>query len=145
MKRCLAVGVFDLFHYGHLRLFKQIKQKEKNSKLIVAIQKDAFVFKYKPQIKLFYNENQRKEILNSIKEIDELIFYTEVNEIVKEVEFDIFCVGEDQVHKGFEEAILYCKSKNKKILRIKRTPHISSSDIREYLNHQKYNSNEIWG
>ncbi len=143
-KRYFTVGVFDLFHYGHLCLFKKIKAREKDAKLIVALQKDEFVLKYKPEVKLFYNEIQRKELLSSIKEIDELHFYTEVSSIVKELEFDVFCVGEDQNHQGFKEACLYVKSKNKEILRLKRTPNISSSDIRAYLNGQNIDF-KFWG
>lgn len=135
MKRYLVVGVFDLFHYGHLRLLKQIKSiMDINDKLIVAIQRDEFVIKYKPDTKLFYNEKQRRELLLSIKEIDELIFYEEVNNIVKEVKFNVFCMGEDQNHKGFLEAELYCKNHNKEVLKLKRTPNISSTDIRIFLN-----------
>lgn len=135
MKNFLAVGVFDLFHYGHLRLFKQIKKfMKKDDKLIVAIQKDKSVLKYKPNTRLFYNENERKELLLSIKDIDELIFYEDVNTIVKEVEFDVFCMGEDQNHKGFLEASRYCNAHNKEVIRLKRTQNISSTDIRNFLN-----------
>lgn len=55
MKTVLTVGVFDLLHYGHFELFRRAKELAgKDGKLTVAIQKDEYVTKYKPQTKLFY-------------------------------------------------------------------------------------------
>lgn len=129
----LCVGVFDLLHYGHLKLFKKIKQENPSAFLIVAVQKDEFVQWYKPNVKLFYNYNVRKEMLESIKEVNQVVAYERVQRIVQEVQFDVFCVGEDQNHQGFKEAILHCKQSNKEVLRFKRTEGVSSSEIREYL------------
>lgn len=39
MKKVLTVGVFDYFHLGHLRLFKQAR--EYGDYLIVAVQEEA--------------------------------------------------------------------------------------------------------
>lgn len=134
MKRYLTVGVFDLFHYGHLRLSKQIRSLDSHCELIVAVQKDEFILKYKPNVKVYYNQNIRKEFLSSIKEIQKVVFYTDVDKIVKEVDFDVFCLGEDQNHQGFMQAVEFCKSHNKEVLCLKRTQGISSTDIRTFLN-----------
>ena len=133
MKRYLTVGVFDIFHYGHLRLFKQIKELDSTCELIVAVQKDSYILKYKPNTKVYYNQNIRKEFLSSIKEIQKVIFYTDVDRVVQEQDFDVFCLGEDQNHSGFMKAVEYCKNHNKEVLYLKRTPDISSTDIRNFL------------
>ena len=49
------------------------------------------------------------------------------------VEFDVFIVGEDQNHEGFQRAIAWCKNNGKKVIRLQRTPKISSSSIKEEL------------
>lgn len=132
-QKCLAIGVFDLFHYGHLRLFKQILSLKPQCELIIAVQEDEYVIKYKPQTKLYYNQQVRQEFLASIKEISQIVLYKDANTIVKELDFDVFCVGEDQNHAGFLEAINYCKTQGKEVLHLKRTPNISSTDIRAFL------------
>lgn len=43
MKRILTVGVFDYFHYGHLKLFEQAKNIVSDGFLIVAVQKSEFI------------------------------------------------------------------------------------------------------
>lgn len=46
MKKVLTVGVFDYFHYGHLKLFNNAKNF--GEYLIVAVQDSDFILKYKP-------------------------------------------------------------------------------------------------
>ena len=57
MKRILTVGVFDLLHFGHMELFR--KAKALGDHLIVAVQDDENVVKFKPGTKLTYNTEQR--------------------------------------------------------------------------------------
>ena len=65
--------------------------------------------------------------------VDEVIIYKNVDEIVKKVEFDIFVLGEDQNHEGFKKAEQWCIEHNKKVVRLKRTPGICSSEIKKEL------------
>ena len=67
-------GVFDLFHRGHLESLiksKNIFNDPENTILIIGIvgDKDATVYKRKPII----NEEDRKEIISSIKYVDKVI------------------------------------------------------------------------
>lgn len=50
MSKILTFGVYDYFHLGHLRLFKQCKQY--GDYLIVAIQNSDYILKYKPDAKI---------------------------------------------------------------------------------------------
>ena len=47
MKIIYVGGTFDLTHYGHFELFKRIKEKFRNSKLVVAVNPDEFNERYK--------------------------------------------------------------------------------------------------
>lgn len=132
MTKVLTVGVFDYFHLGHLRLFKNAKKH--GDYLIVAVQSSEYIRKYKPRAKILYTTEQRMELLESIKEIDKVVLYYDVDLIVQEIDFDVFVVGEDQVHDGFVRAIEWCKDHNKKVIRLQRTHGISSSDIKTNLN-----------
>ena len=46
MSKILTFGVYDYFHLGHLRLFKQCKNY--GDYLIVAVQDGDYIKKYKP-------------------------------------------------------------------------------------------------
>ena len=129
--KVLTVGVFDYFHYGHLKLFEQARSN--GDYLIVAVQDDEYILKYKPGAKLLYSTAQRVEIIASLKMVDEVVVYTDVDKIVKSVDFDIFAVGEDQNHKGFVAAEQWCLQNNKRVVRLKRTAGIASSAIKDEI------------
>jgi cytidyltransferase-like protein len=62
-----VIGVFDLFHRGHVELLK--KARELGSKLIVAVNGDRLTAKYKrPPM---YNERDRLALLLSCRYVDE--------------------------------------------------------------------------
>jgi glycerol-3-phosphate cytidylyltransferase len=122
-------GVFDYFHLGHLRLFKQAK--EKADYLIVAVQDSNYVKKFKPDAEVFYSTEQKVELLKSIKEIDEVIIYKEATpELLNTLNFDILGLGEDQKNERFDKLIFWCNEHNKKMVRLKRTKNISSTEIK---------------
>lgn len=131
MVKVVTFGVYDYFHIGHLRLFKQCLKH--GDYLIVAIQEDEFVKKNKPNCKLFYNSDQRKELLSSIKFINEVIKYKQIDETVKSLDFDVLAIGEDQNNPHFIEAEKIAIQRGKKIARLHRTPNISSTEIKNGL------------
>ena len=131
MIKVLTVGVYDYFHLGHLRLFENAK--ELGDYLIVAVQDEDFILKTKPNSKTLYTTEQRKELVGALRVVDEVVGYTDVDAIVKMIDFDVFAIGEDQNHEGFQKAVEWCKEKGKKIVRMRRTPGISSSDIKQKL------------
>lgn len=131
MKKVITVGVYDYFHLGHLRLFENAKKL--GDYLIVAVQDSDYILKYKPTAKIFYTTEQRIELINSLKVVDEVITYEDVDETIMNTEFDVFAVGEDQVHEGFQRAIKWCKDNGKEVVRLPRTPGICSSSIKKEL------------
>lgn len=131
MKKVLTVGVFDYFHYGHYKLFKNAKAL--GDYLIVAVQDGNYIKKYKPNAEIFYSTGQRKELVNALKDVDEVVSYYDVDKIVSEIDFDIFAIGEDQIHEGFKRAVEWCEKNSKEVVRLKRTPNISSSEIKSEL------------
>ncbi len=67
----LAGGVFDILHFGHISFLK--KAKNMGDYLVVAIESDARVKKLKGQTRPFHSQQQRKEMLESLKYVDEVI------------------------------------------------------------------------
>ncbi len=134
-KTVLTVGIFDYFHYGHLRLFERAKKY--GDKLIVAVQDGNFILKYKPQANIMYTTEQRLELVKSLRVVDDVVVYRDVDEIVKEVNFDVFVLGGDQNHIGFQRAEEWCHQNNKEVVRLERTKGISSSMIKVNLENLK--------
>lgn len=132
MNKVLTVGVFDYFHLGHLRVFEQAKSY--GDYLIVAVQEESYIKKFKPEAQILYSLDERIEIISALKIVDEVVTYTSVEESVKNIQFGIFAVGEDQMHEGFKQAIKWVEARGKKVVRLKRTQGISSSDIKERIN-----------
>ena len=131
MKKVLTVGVFDYFHYGHYKLFQNAKRL--GDYLIVAVQDGDFILKYKPTANVLYTTEQRMELVGALKSVDEVIVYYNVDEIVEEVDFDVFAIGGDQKHEGFVKAVEWCKKHGKEVVCLPRTSGISSSDIKRNL------------
>ena len=131
MKTVLTFGVFDWFHYGHLKLFQQAKSF--GDRLIVAVQDGDYILRYKPQSKILYTTEQRLELLKELRSVDDAVVYRSVDEDIKNIDFDIFAVGEDQTHEGFRRAEKWCRENGKEVVRLRRTPNISSSDLKRQL------------
>lgn len=132
MKTVLTVGVFDLLHYGHFELFRRAKELAgKGGKLTVAVQKDEYVTKYKPQVKLFYDWNTRTNMISALRYVDKVVPYTDIDESIKKIDFDIFAIGGDQIHSGFQKAVEWCKQNGKEVVRLSRTEGISSTMLRK--------------
>ena len=131
MKKVLTVGVFDYFHLGHLRLFKNAKKL--GDYLIVAVQDEDYILKTKPNTKIMYSLEERKELVGALNVVDEVVVYQDVDQIVKAVDFDIFAIGEDQNHEGFVRAEKWCRDNGKSVVRMKRTQGICSSQIKNNI------------
>lgn len=129
MKKIITFGVYDYFHLGHLRLFKQCKQHA--DYLIVAVQDGEFIKKYKPDAKVLYSTEERVEILEALRIVDEVVVYQTVGAAALEkIDFDILALGEDHRGGRFDEAEKWCIEHDKNVVRLKRTEGICSSDIK---------------
>jgi len=64
-------GVFDMTHYGHFRLFKNIKAKFPNSTVIVGVSGDEETIRLKGQTVM--NEQERTESIEFCRYVDEVI------------------------------------------------------------------------
>ncbi len=131
MKKVLTFGVYDYFHLGHLRLFKQCR--EHGDYLIVAVQDGDYILKYKPNANVLYTTEQRIEIISSLRQVDEVVVYKNVDEDIKNIDFDVFAAGADQNHEGFQKAMQWCRDNGKEVVTLKRTPGICSSEIKSEL------------
>ena len=127
-RKVLTVGVYDLLHKGHVELYRRAKGL--GDYLIVAAQDGDFILKYKPTAKVLNSTEDRKYMIKSIRYVDEVITYTDVDKIVQEVDFDILVTGPDQCHFGFQKAIRWCEENGKMHVILGRTDGVSSSELK---------------
>ena len=134
MKKILTFGVYDMLHIGHILLFKHAKElfPGKDCRLIVAVQDSDFILKYKPDTKMVYTTEERLFMVSSVRYVDEVVTYCDVDKDIQKIDFDVFAKGPDQCHPGFQRAVEWCKANGKEVVVIPRTEGISSTMLREF-------------
>ena len=88
-------GCFDLLHVGHARYLE--KSKALGDLLIVGLNSDSSVKELKGESRPINNENDRAELLASLKFVDYVVIFNELTavEILKKVKPDIYTKGGD--------------------------------------------------
>lgn len=133
MKKILTVGVYDMLHIGHILLFQHAKELYGDgSQLIVAVQDGDYILKYKPGTQMIYTTEERLYMVSSIKWVDQVVLYKDVDLDIQNMDFDVFAKGPDQNHEGFQRAVEWCQKNGKDVVVIPRTEGISSTMLRNY-------------
>jgi glycerol-3-phosphate cytidylyltransferase-like family protein len=70
-------------------------------------------------------------MVSALRCVDKVIPYGDIDESIKHIDFDVFAIGGDQVHAGFQRAVKWCEANGKRVVRLARTEGISSLQIRE--------------
>tara|TARA_Y100001938_G_C7880041_1_gene324550 strand:+ start:212 stop:616 length:405 start_codon:yes stop_codon:yes gene_type:complete len=99
-KRVWVNGCFDVLHRGHLELFKYAKSL--GAYLIVGIDNDERIRKLKGPLRPINCLEDRIEMLNSIKYIDDVVWFGTDCELDTQVFLsgaDVMVVGSDYVDK----------------------------------------------
>ncbi len=122
----LTYGTFDLLHFGHVNLLRRARGL--GDYLIVGLSSDEFnIVKGK---KAFFDFENRKRILESIKYVDEVIVescWEQKIEDVKKYGVDTFVIGDDWLGK-FDFLKDYCE-----VVYLPRTEGISTTIIKSRL------------
>lgn len=126
--RVLTVGVFDLFHLGHLNLL--IEASKQGGHLTVGVHDDRDNSK---GVRMVYSLADRVKLVRHLSMVDEVRIYERVDRLVEEVEFDVFVYGPDQNHRYFQRAFEWCRANDKALVCVSRTEGVSSSFIRRIV------------
>lgn len=126
MKRVITYGTYNLLHYGHIELLR--RAREMGDYLVVALSSDEFNrIKNK---KSYYNFEQRKMMLESIRYVDLVIpenDWGQKETDVEKYEIDTFVMGHD-----WEGEFDFLKDKCE-VIYLKRTEGISTTQIKQEL------------
>lgn len=95
-----TTGVYDMFHIGHLNVFKNAKKY--CDYLVVGVSTDELVCNYKNKVPVIPYEN-RAEIVSAIKYVDKVVPQTNMDKLAaaRSVNADVVFVGDDW--KGTEK------------------------------------------
>ncbi|MBR1543171.1 MAG: LicD family protein [Bacteroidaceae bacterium] len=134
-KTILTFGVFDMLHLGHVALFKKLADYVRDTNgggyVTVAVQDNDYILKYKPESRIVYSLEEKIFMLNSIRYIDKVVVYKDVDKDIQNIDFDILAVGPDQKHEGFQRAMAWSREHGKEVVVIPRTEGISSTQLKE--------------
>jgi D-beta-D-heptose 7-phosphate kinase/D-beta-D-heptose 1-phosphate adenosyltransferase len=88
-------GCYDLLHCGHLRTFQYARSI--GNHVVVGINSDASVRAIKGSNRPIIGQSERKEIVESIRYVDEVILFDELTplRLVEAIKPDIIIKGED--------------------------------------------------
>ncbi len=95
MKTVFTNGCFDILHIGHIKLLEFCKQQ--GDYVIVGLNSDESVKRLKGEKRPVNNENNRLNILKSIKYVDQVFIFNEDTpyELIKILNPDIIVKGGD--------------------------------------------------
>lgn len=127
----ITFGTFDLLHIGHIRLLKRAASYKKNGKLIVGVSSDPLNELKKR--KSVFSLNERLEIVNEIKGVDEVFVEHSLEqkvEYIKKYKAGTLIMGDDWKGK-FD----YCKDScpGLIVIYLPRTKGISTTSIMNKL------------
>lgn len=99
LKIVLASGVFDLLHLGHVKFLEEAKKAGgKNAKLVVIVARDTTVATTKG-IRPVMPETQRRQLVESLKVVDEAVLGLEnfeIGDVIEKVKPSVIALGYDQ-------------------------------------------------
>jgi glycerol-3-phosphate cytidylyltransferase len=100
-------GTFDLFHAGHVRLLKRLKQLAgPEGKVIVAINPDEFIEKFKGR-KPIMSEQERYDVVSACRYVDEVRINKSGEDskptILLEPRPDVIAIGSDWASKDYNK------------------------------------------
>ena len=125
--RVITFGTFDVFHIGHLRILERARLF--GNYLVVGISTDQMNFDKKQRYPV-YTQNERREIIRSLRCVDEVFFEESLQlkrSYIEKFSADVLVMGDDWSGK-FDEFRDICR-----VEYLPRTPSISTTAVIEKI------------
>jgi glycerol-3-phosphate cytidylyltransferase len=136
MRRVITFGTFDLFHVGHVAIIERARAL--GDHLTVGVSTDALNLRKKGKNPVF-SEQDRLRIISSLKAVDEVFLEESLEQkesYVRQFQADILVMGDDWTGR-FDFLLPICE-----VVYLPRTPEISSTGIKDYLQSADFQSNQ---
>src|SRR6478672_4032069 len=143
-KNVYVIGVFDLFHKGHIEFLRRAKAL--GERLIVAVNGDEMVASYKR--KPFFNEQDRLDIIKACKYVDEAFIINgyDNKEYIEKYDVDAIVHGDDWEKKSYMKQICateeYLKARKTELVLLPYTSGISTSSLIKQKKEKKEHYNQ---
>ena len=130
-KTVLVGGCFDILHYGHICFLKEAKKL--GDHLVVMLESDKRIKTLKGSSRPFHNQNQRKEILESLSFVDEVLILKDemtdrdYEEVVKKLRPNIIAITKGSKTKTHAELV------HAKVIEIEKVDTPSTTQIAKLL------------
>lgn len=128
--RVYSDGIFDLFHYGHMRMLEQIKKSFPEAEIVVGICSDKDTVKLKGEVVMSMDE--RAESLRHCRWVDEVITdapWTITKKFLTDNRID-YVAHDNDVYPGEDKEDVYKEVKKMGIfVATERTEGISTSQL----------------
>ncbi|WP_394129188.1 adenylyltransferase/cytidyltransferase family protein [Shewanella maritima] len=130
-KKVLVVGVFDLFHRGHVEFLQ--KAAKFGDELIILINGDEMTEKYKRRP--IYSEQDRAAILSAMSCVTsvEVTNSFDVKPIIEKYDINVIAHGDDWEHQSYLEQIrcteAYLESRGIEMAYTQYHAQVSTSDL----------------
>lgn len=133
-KLVLTVGSWDIPHMGHAKYLYMASQL---GDLVVGVNTDAYINRYKGQLPVF-TYSERVRLITSLPFVSAVIpnGKDDLKPMLNELTPDILCIGSDWGLKYYKQAKIdqeYLDTIGTVFVVLPRTPKISSSLIKERL------------
>jgi len=130
-------GCYDFIHYGHIRYLE--KARALGDRLVVGVNTDASVKRLKGPDRPMYNEQQRMEVLVSLKAVDWAVTFDEntPGRLVESLNPNIIAKGDEHFKSIDEipaaEGVGHVLRNGGSVHLISRTPDCSSSKMIDFI------------
>jgi len=134
-KVVLVGGCFDILHLGHIRFLKEAKSF--GDYLVVALENDETTKKLKGPGRPIHNQHERREILESLRFVDEVIALPEMKDaedykdLVTRVRPSVIAITEGDSIKDIKEKL--AESVGAKLVEIKKIKDLSSTKLAKLI------------
>lgn len=134
-KKVLVGGCFDILHFGHIKFLKMAKRK--GDILIVALESDTTTKRLKGNGRPIHSQEERKEILESLKFVDKVIALPVMNsdadyfKLVKKVKPDYIAITEGDSAK--QKKKIHATSVGAQVFEIKKVRDLSSTKLAKLI------------
>ena len=121
-------GCFDILHYGHLDYLTKAKQL--GDILVVGVNTDSSIRKFKSLDRPIVPERQRAKLVDGLKPVDYVILFNEETpgRLIRAIRPDVLVKGADYRIKDIVGAD-FVKGYGGKVRRIKLVPNLSTTKI----------------
>lgn len=100
----ITLGTFDLLHRGHLKLFKKCRELANGGRVLVGLNTDEFIFKYKGKSPVM-SYKERKEAIEETGLVDMVMpndqAEGDAREFIKESGAKLIVIGSDWARKDY--------------------------------------------